>query len=104
MKNAYLRVFVFILGFVAFVSAVAEAANYNLKIVEDKYTLLQEQTTEVENVTGWMIQAIREDYKKTAKVPKEKKTSRMGSASSKVIQNSDPIDFNEITRQMMKES
>ena len=28
MKNAYLRVFVFILGFVAFVSAVAEAANY----------------------------------------------------------------------------
>ena len=86
------------------VISIAEAANYNLKIVEDKYTLLQEQTTEVENVTGWMIQAIREDYKKTAKVPKEKKTSRMGSASSKVIQNSDPIDFNEITRQMMKES
>lgn len=42
--------------------AIAEAANYNLALIEEKYNLSKKQN--IDNLVGWLISAIKEDYQK----------------------------------------
>lgn len=42
--------------------AIAEAANYNYDLIEEKYKL--SQTQNIDNLVGWLISAIKEDYQK----------------------------------------
>lgn len=42
--------------------AIAEAANYNLAVIEEKYNLSKSQN--IDNLVGWLISAIKEDYQK----------------------------------------
>lgn len=42
--------------------AIAEAANYNLAVIEEKYNL--SKTQNIDNLVGWLISAIKEDYQK----------------------------------------
>ena len=51
--------------------AIAEAAEYNIDVIKEKYDLFEH--AEADNPTGWMISAIKGDYKKSK--PKEKKNT-----------------------------
>lgn len=45
--------------------SILRAANGELNEVQDAYNLLKENKTKVENVTGWLIKAIKHKYTKT---------------------------------------
>ena len=45
--------------------AIAEVANYNMAIIEEKYQIAK--TQHIDNLVGWMIAAIREDYSPATK-------------------------------------
>lgn len=49
---------------------IATAANYNMAIIEEKYKIAQTQN--IDNIVGWMISAITNDYSPAA--PKRKST------------------------------
>lgn len=68
--------------------AIAEAAKWNVKTVEDAYELLQTQK-DIRNPVGWMLQAVKERY--GAPQNKRKKTS--GSSPKKKTKRNSFTDF-----------
>lgn len=57
--------------------AIADAANYNMNVIMDKYGLSKKN--DIDNIVGWMIDAIKNDYKASP----SKKSSNKTKASSK---------------------
>lgn len=45
------------------VSAICKAANYNVEKVKQAYTILTKSKAQVDNPTGWLIEAVRSGYK-----------------------------------------
>ena len=60
--------------------AIAEAADYDLEVIREKYKICRENKTKPRSMTSWMISAIKEDYKREThdikKQSQEKKKSR----------------------------
>lgn len=52
--------------------AIAEAAVYDMEKVQKAYNILQNTTSEVTNITGYMIKAIKDDYEIITKKEKSK--------------------------------
>lgn len=54
--------------------AIAEASGFNMDLIREKYTIAVKQ--DVDNIVGWLIAAIKNDYKDTAPGKKGKQGSR----------------------------
>ena len=52
---------------------IAEAANYNLLLIEEKYAL--SKTQNIDNLVGWLLTSIKEDYKKPISSLKKSKNN-----------------------------
>lgn len=53
---------------------ILEVAKYDTLLIEEKYNILKNSNNKVENVVGWMIRAIEDDY--TPNVSKKSKESK----------------------------
>lgn len=54
---------------------ILEVAKYDTLLIEEKYNILKNSNNKVENVVGWMIRAIEDDYTpNVSKKPKESKS------------------------------
>ena len=49
--------------------AIAEAAHYNMDLIKEKYEMAQSQ--EIDNLAGWLIKALKEDYSMPVKSMKK---------------------------------
>lgn len=69
--------------------SVAVAANWDLNIVMEKYEISKSQ--DIDNLVGWMIKAIKEDYK----MPSGKKSKKSVKTGFSNFEERD-VDYNEI--------
>ncbi len=47
--------------------AIAEAANYNTELIKKQYEALEKKGTDIKNLVGYLISAVREDYETNVK-------------------------------------
>lgn len=74
---------------------IAEAAGYDYGKIEEKYEISKNQ--DIENIVGWMIAAIKGDYQKPLRKPKEKKK-----ASAYVDSGAREYSYNDMAEELMK--
>ena len=53
---------------IADMMSIAEAANYNLEIIKEKYEMTAGQ--KIDNLVGWLLSAIKDDYKHVSAIQK----------------------------------
>lgn len=56
--------------------AILQAANNDVQLIENKYQLAKKQK-KIENLVGWLVKAIEEDYTEPVKVKKKSKFNNM---------------------------
>jgi len=71
--------------------AILQAANNDLKLIERKYQLAQKQK-KIDNLVGWLIKAIQEEY---AEPIEKKKVSKFNNIDQR------KYDYNELERQLL---
>lgn len=69
---------------------IAEAAGYDIEKVKNAYNLMQNSHNQIENVTGWMIKAIKDGYSE----PVPKQTNKKTNSFNKFEQNE--YDFEQL--------
>ncbi|MEE0919842.1 MAG: replication initiation protein [Lachnospiraceae bacterium] len=79
-------------------STIAEAANYDIDRIKKAYCILK-QNSNVENVVGFMIKAIEDNYEEPVKAKKTKSTKKANSFNNFEQQNI--YDFEELEKALL---
>lgn len=74
--------------------SIAEAAGYDVELVRKQYNAIQNKGTDIKNLVGYLIEAVKEDYEE----PSAKKAKRSNSFNN-FKQNT--YDFNELEEQLL---
>lgn len=53
-----------------------ETANYDLDVIKEKYSIAKSSTSEIKNLVGWLVKAIKTDYKSPVTMNKEAKEEK----------------------------
>lgn len=53
-----------------------ETANYDLDVIKEKYSIAKSSTSEIKNLVGWLVKAIKTDYKSPVAMDKEAKEEK----------------------------
>lgn len=77
------------------IRAIAEAAEYDVDKVQKAWAIAESQSSPIDNIVGWLIKAIQEDYDRSAK--DNTSDNKRKSSKDSFMQNS--YDFEEIERQ-----
>lgn len=71
--------------------AILQAANNDIQLVENKYQLAKKQK-KIENLVGWLVKAIEEDYTEPVKIEKKSKFNDMPERE---------YDYSELEKQLL---
>ncbi len=77
--------------------AIAKAADYNMDKCINAINILEEQTTQINNVTGWLIHAIRYNYR----FPKKTKIRKVNSFNKFSGRKYSSEDFANLERRLL---
>jgi plasmid replication initiation protein len=77
--------------------SICEAARYNKEDIQKAYEVLKNSRSKIENVTGWMISAIRNNYKDVSaqSVTSEKKNNRFNNFDQR------EYDYDELEKMLL---
>lgn len=71
--------------------AILQAANNDIQLIENKYQLAKKQK-KIENLVGWLVKAIEEDYTEPVKIEKKSKFNDMPERE---------YDYSELEKQLL---
>ena len=74
--------------------SIAEAAGYDVDLVRKQYAAIQNKSTDIKNLVGYLIEAVREDYEEPSI-----KRAKSNNSFNQFKQNS--YDFDELEKQLL---
>lgn len=89
------------------VQTLCQAADYDMERIEKAYNLSKESSTEIKNLTGWLLSAIQKGYDAAPEVapkkeePKKKKRGRTKKNSFTDFEQNE-YDFDELEQKLLK--
>ena len=81
------------------IQSILSASGYDIERCKKAKTVLNQQSTKINNVAGWLIKAVRENYQPLAKSP-----SRRNSIHNFDERNYTDADWAEIERRLLAKS